>query len=65
MERNKSTWTIPEVAEILGIARNTAYELAARDELPVRTIRLGRRVLVSKKELEAFLGGDPVDSPSR
>lgn len=50
---------IPEFARVMGISRGTAYALARRDELPVKTIRLGRRIVVSRKSVELLLqGGD-------
>ena len=50
------TMTIPEVARVLGISRGLAYELAKRDELPVKVIRLGgKRMVVSRKALECLL----------
>ncbi len=51
----RRTLTIPEVAAALGLARSTAYELAATDRLPVPTIRAGRRLLVSRAALERVL----------
>ena len=54
--------TVGEAAELLGISRAFAYELVARDELPV--IRLGRRRLVPKVALRAIVEGEhggPVD----
>ena len=53
----RRTLTIPEVAAALGLARSTAYELAATDRLPVPTIRAGRRLLVSRAALERVLDG--------
>ncbi|MBA2277417.1 MAG: helix-turn-helix domain-containing protein [Chloroflexia bacterium] len=53
----RRTLTIPEVAVALGLARSTAYELAAADRLPVPTIRAGRRLLVSRAALERVLDG--------
>ena len=47
------TYSVPEVARLLGINRNTAYELAARGELP--TVRLGKRVLIVRAGLERLL----------
>ena len=47
------TYSVPEAARLLGINRNTAYELAARGQLP--TIRLGKRVLVVRVALERLL----------
>ena len=59
----KQTLTVMEAARILGIGRQSAYELARRGELPgVR--RLGGRFIVSKAELEAYLSADNVRGPS-
>ncbi len=53
------TMTIPEVAKALGISRGLAYELAKRDELPVKVLRLGeKRMVVSKRALERMLEGN-------
>ena len=58
MNTQKMTLSIPEVAEMLGISRNLAYELAARGELP-GLIRLGeKRVVCSKLAIEKLLQGD-------
>jgi excisionase family DNA binding protein len=51
----RQTMNIEEAARILGINRSTAYDLAARDELPVPVIRLGRRMVVSKRALDDLL----------
>ena len=50
------TVTIAEAADRLGIGRSLCYELARQGELP--TIRLGRRVLVPLKALEALIDGE-------
>jgi excisionase family DNA binding protein len=55
LHTERRTLTIPEVAIVLGLARSTAYELAASDRLPVPTIRAGRRLLVSRAALERVL----------
>lgn len=47
------TYSVPEAARLLGINRNTAYELAARGELP--TIRLGKRIVVVRAGLQRLL----------
>jgi len=49
----RATLTITEAAEVLGVGRNFAYELARVGKLP--TIRLGRKVLVPRAALEALL----------
>jgi excisionase family DNA binding protein len=53
--------TVPEAAERLGIGRNTAYQAAARGELP--TIRVGGRVLVLRSALDDLLAGRTSPGP--
>ena len=43
------TVTVPHAGKLLGISRNSAYEAAARGEIP--TIRIGRRILVPTARL--------------
>jgi excisionase family DNA binding protein len=50
-------YTVTEAAELLGLGRSTAYELAARGELPI--VRLGRRVAVTRSTLTELLGVEP------
>ena len=49
-----ATIKVEEAARVLGIGRQTAYDLAAQGKLP-GALRLGRRIVVSKKALEKFL----------
>jgi excisionase family DNA binding protein len=44
---------VPEVAEMLRIARNTVYQLVGEGEIP--SVRIGRSLRVSRKELERWL----------
>jgi excisionase family DNA binding protein len=44
---------VPEVAEVLRIARGRAYELVGSGEIP--SVRIGRSVRVSRKELDRWL----------
>lgn len=44
---------VPEVAGVLRIARGRAYELVAEGEIP--SIRIGRSVRVSRRDLERWL----------
>jgi len=46
-------WSVEEAGCLLGISRAHAYELVARGELP--HLRLGRRLVVPKRALEAML----------
>jgi excisionase family DNA binding protein len=55
--RKTATITVPEAAEWLGVGRNTAYEAAARGEIPM--IRIGARVLVPVERLRAMLEDEP------
>jgi len=56
MNADSLTMTISEAAEALGISRGLAYDLARRDALPVDVIKLGRRMVLSRKAVEALLG---------
>jgi excisionase family DNA binding protein len=53
------TYTVPEVAELLGISRSTAYECVRRGEIPALT--LGRRVVISRATVDALLCAAPND----
>lgn len=69
--RKRRTWTADEVralgmttsletaAEIMGIGRTLAYELAKNHAFPVRLLRLGRRVVVPIPDLLRYLGNTP------
>ncbi len=59
MQQNERlTMNIPEYAALHGISRGLAYELAKRDELPVRVLRFGRRLCVSRAEVMRLLEGN-------
>ncbi len=47
------TYTVPEVAELLGISRSSAYECVRRGEIPALT--LGRRVVIAKATFDTML----------
>lgn len=51
------TMTIPEFARACSISRGLAYDLARRDALPVPVIRLGRRMVLSRKAVGLLLSG--------
>jgi len=48
-----ATLKIEEAAQLLGIGRQTAYDLARQGKLPV--LRLGKRLVVPKVALERML----------
>jgi predicted DNA-binding transcriptional regulator AlpA len=52
---SRETLNIETAGKMLGVSRAVAYELARRDQLPVPVIRLGRRMVVSKRALEEVL----------
>ncbi len=54
MSQTDAVLTVEEVAAILRISRNLAYEMARAGRIPV--IRLGRRILVPRPALERMLG---------
>jgi len=58
--RVSATLTVPGTAQLLGIGRNLAYEIAARDgEIAgVPVIRVGRRLLIPLARLLEVLGLD-------
>ena len=47
------TLSVTEVAAVLGVGRNTAYNLVKSGEL--KALRIGRQIRVSKNELLRFL----------
>ena len=55
-ESPKQTLTVEETAQILGIGRTLAYDLARSGQLP--SIRLGSRLLISRPGLEKILVGE-------
>lgn len=54
-KQRRETFSVPEAGEILGISRSSAFQAAAKGELPV--IRVGKRLLVPRAGLERMLGG--------
>jgi excisionase family DNA binding protein len=54
----RQTLTLTEAAALLGIARSTAYQLAAEERFPVPVIRLGRRLVVSRVALSRLIDPD-------
>jgi excisionase family DNA binding protein len=62
LEGARDVLSVHEVQQILGIGRNATYDLIASGRLP--SVRVtARRIIVTKKALEAFLGLPP-NSPS-
>ena len=53
MEQGKKVYTVQEVREILGIGRNTAYDLCNNQNFPV--LRVGNRILIPIKTFETWM----------
>ena len=49
--------TVEEAGRLLRISRPTAYEAVRTGKIP--SIRIGRRILVSRIALERMLAGEP------
>jgi excisionase family DNA binding protein len=49
------TLTIPQAAQLLGISVSKTYEAARAGQLP--TLRVGTRVLISRRRLEELIDG--------
>lgn len=45
--------SVPEAARLLGLGRNSVYEAVRRGEVPA--VRVGRRLVVPVRALEAWL----------
>ncbi len=56
MKRERQTYQVAEVAKLLGIGRNLAYELVRSGKIP--SLRLGRRIVVPKGAFDRLLSGD-------
>ena len=52
-KKEKMCMTVPEVAQVMGISRPTAYMLANRKDFPA--IRLGKRILIPREPFETWL----------
>jgi excisionase family DNA binding protein len=53
----RGLYTVVEAAQLVGVGRSTMYELVSRGE--VASVRLGRKVLITRSTLEALLGFSP------
>lgn len=62
LEDARDVLTVRDVQHIIGIGRNAAYELIASGRLPAVRVT-ARRIVVTKKALEAFLD-QPSNGPS-
>jgi excisionase family DNA binding protein len=56
------TYTVPEIAALLGISRATAYALLRTGDIPAR--RIGSRWIIACRRFDLWLQGD-LDGASR
>ena len=52
MNQKKLTYSIREVAELMGVGKNTIYALAKARKIPV--IQIGRRYVISAEKFNAW-----------
>lgn len=52
-DKDSLTHTVKETSQALGIGLNSTYELIRSNRL--RAIRIGRRFIIPRREIEAFL----------
>ena len=50
---NSRTYTVDEIADMLGISRTSAYKLVKQDDFSV--VRIRNSIRVSKKSFDAWL----------
>lgn len=53
-----ATYSVDEVAALLGVNRLTLYTAIRKGESPVPVIKIGRRLVVPKAALERVLQGE-------
>ena len=61
-KQEKLTFDVREAAKILGLGSNTTYGLVQSGRL--RAVKVGRRWLIPRRELEAFLTRETENSLS-
>lgn len=54
-----AVWSIAEAAALLGIGRQTAYDLIRRGEFPLPVLQLGRRKVIAKAVMARYLTQEP------
>ena len=55
MDREHEFLKVPEVAQVLRVARSRAYELVANGSIPA--VKIGRSIRVPRRELDEWLEG--------
>jgi len=50
------TYSVREAAELLGLSKNSTYQACLTGQIPC--LRVGKRVLIPKSQLERILNGE-------
>lgn len=58
-QRRKLTYSVPEMAAVLGIGKQKAYELTRRADFP--KIRVGKKIIVPIREFETWVSDHAFD----
>ena len=51
-----ATYTLSQLAALIGCSYTVAHEMAQRDALPIPHLRIGRRYLFRRSDVHALLG---------
>jgi excisionase family DNA binding protein len=62
--KSRQTYSIPEVADIVGIGTRTAYELARTGKLPFEVLAIGGRLVVPRHQVHDWLEGKTREAAS-
>ncbi len=56
---DRRTYTVEEIAEILGVGRTSAYRLVKQEHF--RTVKIGTAIRISKKSFDNWLNSQNVE----
>lgn len=51
----RGTYTVAEAAQRLGMGESTLYRLLEDEDCPIKHLRLGRRIFISRSVIERML----------
>lgn len=51
---NRPTVTVPELAALLGVGKNAAYQMVREGQ--IRVLRVGRRIIIPSSAVRELLG---------
>jgi excisionase family DNA binding protein len=58
----RRTYTVSETCAVLGVSRNMGYEVVRTG--CIRAIKIGKRVVIPRSEMERLLAGQPAQTAS-